>query len=175
MRKAAVAAAFFAAFCMLHLNQPLVSAEPHVTSPASSNLEFTFNVDAVEVNPDPITRRKLDAIDLCRTSWALPSSHLEACYLSSALPTTHCIDSSSGSLDHGLLNAFLISFKMHKRLVLRPDDIFFPLVDAAATLVHKLGTSAQFNLRLSCSYAMFCRRRRPAHFREPRRQKSAHS
>ena len=142
MRKAAVAAAFFAVFCMLYLNQPLVSGEPHVTLPASNNSEFTFNVDAVEVSPDPITTRELDAMDLCRTSWAHSSSNLEACYLSSALPTTHCIDSSSGSLDHGLLNAFLISFKMHKRLVLRPDDIFFPLVDAAATLVHKLGTSA---------------------------------
>lgn len=141
MRKAAIAAAFFAAFCMLYLNQG--SGGPHVTLSASNNSEFTFNVDAVEVNPDPITtRRKLDPMDLCRTSWTHSSSNLEACYLSSALPTTHCIHSSSGSLDHGLLNAFLTSFKKHKRLVLRPDDIFFPLVDAAATLVYKLGTSA---------------------------------
>ena len=63
MRMAAVAAAFFAAFCMLYLNQPLVSGEPHLTLPASNNSEFTFNVDAVEVNPDPITTRELDAMD----------------------------------------------------------------------------------------------------------------
>ena len=62
---------------------------------------------------------------------------IEAMYCSSTLPIP--INGMSRSIPNGLVSACLAAFSTHKRLVLRPDDIFFPLVDAIATHVFQQG------------------------------------
>jgi hypothetical protein len=147
MQQAAAAAVLVALLCAFYLNQPAAPHRPPDGVEAefkepSSDFQFTFNVDPVEVSSDPITTRNLsDPVAICR-AWTPYHSNLEACYVSSALPATRCMRSAPDgerNFDHGLITAFYVSFAGHKRLVLRPDDIFFPLVDAAATYVFKLG------------------------------------
>ena len=128
---------------------------------------FTFNVEAVEVQRGIISRH-----DVCSPSDSFSSNHLkksqhlEAFYLSSALPVPLNQQNRSyfdKQFDHGLVHACLISFTQHKRLVLRPDDIFFPLVDAAATHVLNQGivACATFVSFCCCNFILFCRRERP--------------
>ena len=62
---------------------------------------------------------------------------IEAMYCSSTLPIP--INGMSRSIPNGLVSACLAAYCTHKRLVLRPDDIFFPLVDAIATHVFQQG------------------------------------
>jgi hypothetical protein len=148
MQQAAAAAVLVALLCAFYFNQPWAPDRPSDGVEAefkevSSDFQFTFNVDPVEVSSDPITSRNMsDPVDICHSSWTSPHSNLEACYVSSALPATRCISlapDGESDFDHGLISAFFVSFAQHKRLVLRPDDIFFPLVDAAATHVFKQG------------------------------------
>jgi hypothetical protein len=190
MQQAAAAAVLVALLCAFYFNQPWAPDRPSDGVEAefkevSSDFQFTFNVDPVEVSSDPITRRNMsDPVDICHSSWTSRHSNLEACYVSSALPATRCIRSAPDGerdFDHGLISAFYVSFAQHKRLVLRPDDIFFPLVDAAATHVFKQGIyrTAHPNSQLLLSLEMFsntvfCRRRCPPHLRELRGQENTH-
>ena len=69
---------------------------------------------------------------------------VQALYHSSALPlpSTAGLD-DLGGISNGLIGACLMAFTRHKRLVLRPDDIFFPLLDAAATHVFQNGEASR--------------------------------
>ena len=107
---------------------------------------FTFKVEAVEVERGKIFRHEVcSPSDSFSANHLKKSQHLEAFYLSSALPVPLNQQNRSyfdREFDHGLVHACLISFTQHKRLVLRPDDIFFPLVDAAAAHVLNQGMHA---------------------------------
>ena len=155
MRTGAVVAPFlFALSAALYMHVTVKKAD-YVTELH----QYTFNVDPVEVESTPVVNKELDPINLCR-KWDLwPGSHLEACYLSSALPTKNCFRISHHSVHgHGLIDAFLTSFTLHKRLVLRPDDIFFPLLDAAATHVLLQGSTSRASafMCLSRASAFMC-------------------
>ena len=170
------AAAFFVALCAaasLSVFKP--QSNSGFKPSAQANSGFTFNVDPVELDLEPVTRRQLDPVDLCRGAWG---SQLEACYLSSALSTKHCFYglSTNAFNRHGLIYSFLTSFTKHKRLVLRPDDIFFPLLDAAATHVFQQGSIARASIVpiFSISFRFFCRRRSPEPLRESHWQKGSY-
>jgi hypothetical protein len=105
---------------------------------------FTFKVEAVDVEHGKIARHEACAAsDLFAAEKLGKRRNLEAFYMSSALPVPLRNQSRSywdtECFNHGLIQACLISFTQHKKLVLRPDDIFFPLVDAAASHVLKQG------------------------------------
>lgn len=68
---------------------------------------------------------------------------VQAFYHSSALPLPSTTGLNDLGDSNGLIGACLMAFTRHKRLVLRPDDIFFPLLDAAATHVFQNGEASR--------------------------------
>ncbi len=111
---------------------------------------FTFKVEEVDAEHGKIAHHEACApTDLFATAELKKCRNLEAFYMSSALPVPLRNQDPSRwgtRFDHGLVQACLISFTQHKKLVLRPDDIFFPLVDAAAAHVINQGGTADADI-----------------------------